>query len=338
MIYLLHKILFATGRIFITTNMGTYFIKLFGSFVAFLFLTTLTNLYSNKNVTVQYSPDTVNVLRNPAMGWVMYEEGWSFNKGGDNIHNPIKFWQDMDKVNASTYSNILYIRILWNVMEPEEGKYAWIYNKAYKDYIQKAKDRGLKLAFRVFFDNGVPEFVYKAGAKSSLDPPLNLKNDKQPYYDDPIFLDKLSNFINAFAKEYDDPNIVDFVDGYGLGRWGEGHGVVLKNQNNMQSVIERVTGDYAKNFKKVLTVMTLSKSDYIFTKPFVFDKLGFLPRRDGVGSFWFDDTERKMLKDLFPGKAFIGEGCYWFTKDTTNYDHFKRDKRFRMNDFRDALP
>jgi hypothetical protein len=294
-------------------------------------------LDSSKSTTIEYQPDTVSVLRNPAMGWVMYEEGWSFSGGKENPYNPISFWEDMDKVNASSYSNILYIRVLWNVMEPEEGKYAWVYNKEYKDYIQKAKDRGLKLAFRVFFDNGVPDFVYKAGAKSTLDPPLNLKNDKQPYYDDPVFLAKLSNFIKAFAKEYDDPNVVDFVDGYGLGRWGEGHGVVLKNEKNRQAVIEKVTGDYAENFKKVLTVMTLSASDYKFTKPFVFDKLGFLPRRDGVGSFWFDDTERGMLKDLFPQKAFIGEGCYWFTKDTTNYDYFKRDKRFKMDNFKEAF-
>jgi hypothetical protein len=202
---------------------------------------------------IEYKPDTLSMLRNPAMGWVMYEEGWSFRKGKNNPYNPVKFWEEMDAVNAPSYSNILYIRIHWDVMEPEEGKYAWIYNNEYKAYIQKAKDRGLKLAFRVFFDNGVPDFVYQAGAKSTIDPPMNLKNDKQPYYDDPVFLDKLTNFIRAFAKEYDNPDIVDFVDAYGLGRWGEGHGVTLKDPNNLKAVMERVTGDYARNFKTFVT-------------------------------------------------------------------------------------
>ena len=210
---------------------------------------------NHKTVSISFKPDTVSVLRNPAMGWVMYEEGWSFNGGKNNPYTPEIFWEEMDAVNASAYSNILYIRVLWNVMEPEEGRYAWIYNEAYKNYIRKAKDRGLKLAFRIFFDNGVPDFVYKAGCKSTLDPPMSLENDKQPYYDDPVFLEKLTNFIRAFAKEYDNPDIVDFVDAYGLGRWGEGHGVTLKDERNREYVMRRVTEEYANNFKRILTVM-----------------------------------------------------------------------------------
>lgn len=295
----------------------------------------------NQSRAIEYKPDTLSMLRNPAMGWVMYEEGWSFKKGKNNPYNPVKFWKEMDAVNASSYSNIFYIRVHWDVMEPEEGKFAWIYNKQYKDYIQKAKDRGLKLAFRVFFDNGVPDFVYQAGAKSTIDPPMNLQNDKQPYYDDPVFLDKLTNFIKAFAKEYDNPDVVDFVDAYGLGRWGEGHGVTLKDPKNLPAVMERVTGDYARNFKKVLTVMNLSQADYQYTKPLVFDKLGFLPRRDGIGSFWFSDKERAIITEMFPGKAHIGEGCYWFNSpiasDTSKYDAFKSDKRFKMNSFKEAF-
>ena len=59
--------------------------------------------------------------------------------------------------------------MLWKDLEPEEGKYAWIYNERYKWYIQKAKDKGLKLAFRVFFHgvDGVPSYVYEAGATES---------------------------------------------------------------------------------------------------------------------------------------------------------------------------
>lgn len=295
---------------------------------------------NHKTVSISFKPDTVSVLRNPAMGWVMYEEGWSFNGGKNNPYTPEIFWEEMDAVNASAYSNILYIRVLWNVMEPEEGRYAWIYNEAYKNYIRKAKDRGLKLAFRIFFDNGVPDFVYKAGCKSTLDPPMSLENDKQPYYDDPVFLEKLTNFIRAFAKEYDNPDIVDFVDAYGLGRWGEGHGVTLKDERNREYVMRRVTEEYANNFKRILTVMNLSFADYKYSKPLVYDKLGFLSRRDGIGSFWFDDEERKMLNELFPDKAFIGEGCYWFNSptDTTNYhDYFKEEKRFNINNFSEAL-
>lgn len=293
-----------------------------------------------KKQSVSYTPDTLSILRNPAMGWVMYEEGWSFNQKHRKWYDPVKFWEEMDEVQAHQYANILYIRVLWNVLEPEEGKYAWIYDEEYKNYIQKAKDRGLKLAFRVFFDNGVPDFVYEAGAHSTLEPPLSRPKDKMPYFDDPVFLEKLSNFIAAFAKEYDDPDIVDFVDAYGLGRWGEGHGITLKDKNKLPEVIEKVTGEYARNFKRVLTVINFSHVDWKYLKPMVFDRLGFLPRRDGIGSFWVNDEERGYLNELFPQKAHIGEGCYWFAfpdKDSTKYDAFKTDKRFKMNSFSEAF-
>lgn len=80
---------------------------------------------------------------------------------------------------------------------------------------------------------------------------------------------------------------MDYIDAYGLGRWGEGHGLALEKKENLETVIRQVTGSYARHFKKVLTVMNLSQSDYRFSKPLVYDKLGFLPRRDGIGSFGF---------------------------------------------------
>lgn len=314
--------------------------KLYYILVLSCVLLFLSGCSKHSAISVSFKPDTVSILRNPAMGWVMYEEGWSFTKSLQKWYDPVKFWEEMDEVQAHQYANILYIRVLWNVLEPEEGRYAWIYDESYKEYIQKAKDRGLKLAFRVFFDNGVPDFVYEAGAHSTLEPPLSRVNDKMPYFDDPVFMNKLSNFIAAFAKEYDNPDVVDFVDSYGLGRWGEGHGVALKGDAKLPDVIEKVTGEYARHFKRVLTVMNLSYADWKYTKPLVFDRLGFLPRRDGIGSFWFNDEERSYLNELFPQKAHIGESCYWFAfphKDTTVYDAFKQDKRFIINNFSEAF-
>lgn len=308
----------------------------------FAFLTVVGQRSSSVEFNKKFTFDSISHLRNPAMGWVIYEEGASFLDKYKN-YNPVVFWKEMDEVNAASYANILYIRVLWKVMEPEEGKYAWKFNKEYKEYIRKAKERGLKLAFRIFFDNGTPDWVYDAGSESTLDPPLSLENDKQPYYDDPIFLSKLENFIEAFAKEYDDPSRVDFVDAYGLGRWGEGHGVTLKNQDHYKEVVEKVTDFYARNFKKVLTVYNLSRADWHLSKPLVYDKLGFLPRRDGIGSHWYDDTERKYMQQLFPQKPLIGEGTFWFgahDKDTTAHTKkpFLDDPRFpNMKNWTDVL-
>lgn len=290
---------------------------------------------------VTYTPDLTTVFRNPAMGWMMYEEGWSFDRQGlypGNIYTPEEFWRQMEEVDAPKYSNILYVRVLWKDLEPEEGKYAWKYDDAYKWYVRKAQEHGLKLAFRVFFHGGVPEYVYRAGATAM---PADEEGKIQPHYDNPIFLEKLEKFIAAFAEEYDNPDIVDYVDAYGLGKWGEGHGVTLKNPENIDYVIKRVTEAYARNFRHVLTVMNLSFADYAYVKPNVYDRLGFLPRRDGIGSFWFGDKERAWIREeLFPKKAIIGEGCYWFnsyTGDNSRYMAFKEDQRFRMDNFKEAL-
>ena len=290
---------------------------------------------------ITYTPDLTTVLRNPATGWMMYEEGWSFDKQGlypGNIYTPEVFWKQMEEADASKYANILYIRILWKDLEPEEGKYAWLYDETYKWYIRKAQEHGLKLAFRVFFHGGVPDYVYRAGATAM---PVDGEGKIQPHYDNPVFLDKLEKFIAAFAKEYDNPDRVDYVDAYGLGRWGEGHGVTLKDPAKLDYVIKRVTEAYARNFRHVLTVMNLSTNDYAYVKPIVYDRLGFLPRRDGIGSFWFSDRERTWIRqELFPGKAIIGEGCYWFNGyngDNSHYTAFRDDKRFRMDNFREAL-
>ncbi len=286
---------------------------------------------------IEYTPDLTSNLRNPAMGWMMYEEGWSFDRERpENIWTPELFWEEMEKVNAPAYSNILYIRMKWKLLEPEEGKYAWIHDEKYKEYINKAKEHGLKLAFRVFFDGGVPQYVYNAGAGRS---------GSQPYYDDPIFQQKFFKFLDAFAKEYNNPDLVDYVDAYGLGTWGEGHGVTLKNNNDAtyKAVIENITGAYAERFDKVLTVMNLSRHDWKFTEESVYKK-GILPRRDGIGSHWFDNTEREYLHQLFSENklAFIGEGCYWFNASSNGSepgytDDFKEDKRFQMNTMEEAL-
>ena len=64
---------------------------------------------------------------------------------------------------------------------------------------------------------GVSSYVYEAGATES---PIDDEGKTQPYYDNPVFLEKLDKFVEAFAKEYDNPDEVDYIDAYGLGRWG----------------------------------------------------------------------------------------------------------------------
>lgn len=56
------------------------------------------SLQAQMNKWVNYSPDLTTVLKNPAMGWMMYEEGWSFQgtrHNKSNIYTPEVFWKQM---------------------------------------------------------------------------------------------------------------------------------------------------------------------------------------------------------------------------------------------------
>ncbi|MFR7464727.1 MAG: hypothetical protein ACLUVG_06470 [Phocaeicola vulgatus] len=46
------------------------------------------------------------------------------------------------------------------------------------------------------------------------------------------------------------------------------------------------------------------------------------------------------MTNFSPKRALIGEGCWWFNAqdgDNSKYKHFQGDKRFAMNDFKEAF-
>lgn len=170
-----------------------------------VFLSAFLSGCSQQYQKVEIQEDSVSLLRNPCMGWGVYDDA------NDEVQNADIYWAAQDRA-ARQYASFLYVRWRWSDMEPEEGKYAWIYDENYKKLIQGALDRGLKLCFRIYNngqDNlraGTPEYVRHAGAKGYT--VKGLKGDLwTPYPDDSVFQEKLEKFIKAFAKEYDNPDI-----------------------------------------------------------------------------------------------------------------------------------
>ena len=272
------------------------------------------------------SVDRTSVIRNPCTGWSLYDDAT-----GDPV-NAAKFWSLQDPY--VKYASIYYLRWRWADMEPEEGKYAWIYDENYKAIIQGAWDRGLKVAFRVFddsYDNkyaGTPEFVRQAGAEGRV-----AGRFWTPYEDDPVFKQKMENFVRAFAAQYNDPSKVDFVDGVNLGSWGECHHLVLKDesQNNKTAVLEWITDLYSKYFTKVPLIMPVnSEFGHDNELRIARDRHNYGFRRDGLGSMWFYPDEKARVKPLYPSTLLIGEACYsggnetddihWILETETYYD------------------
>jgi hypothetical protein len=265
------------------------------------------------DTSIVFNPDNVSLIRNPGMGWAVYDDA------ADAVANAETYWRDQG-ANAEKYASVFYIRWRWSEMEPEEGKYAWLYNDNFKALVQGAKDRNLRLAFRVYVDaqdnwyQSTPDFVRQAGANGYNT--TDGRNNWNPYLDDPIFQEKYSNFVKAFAAAFDDPNLVDFVDGYNFGWWGEGNSLRYQDWRNESQVTNWVFNLYGSSFKKVIPVITVNASidkGSIISEGYL--KNGYVPRRDGLGSKWVTWEEENILYNSFPSAMFVGESCYWGSND-----------------------
>ncbi|MDR2850236.1 MAG: hypothetical protein LBW77_06840 [Verrucomicrobiota bacterium] len=257
---------------------------------------------------VRVEEDTDSLVRNPCMGWGLYDDA------SGEVQDADAYWAAQDAA-ARRYASFFYVRWRWSDMEPEEGKYAWLHNENYKKLVQGALDRGLKLCFRVY-DNGqdnlrqgTPDYVRRAGAQG-----YTVKGAQEfwtPYADDPVFQEKLTAFVKAFAAVYDTPDTVDFVDGFNVGWWGEAHHIKLLDDTKAAAVFDWYTSLYAASFTRVIPVWCFNNQVGFDTERAIALPKGFAMRRDGLGSRWFSDKEHAIAAQVFGRTPLIGEACYW---------------------------
>lgn len=194
------------------------------SLLVTFFLLGAENLLAQDGPAVQKLTfsDTGKALLNPMMGWTMHfysNAPWNY---GAKL-------EPSDSLEWFEGCSTVYLRIPWAYLEPEEGKFNW----AMLDTpAQRWIAAGKKVAFRFttsesWFDYATPKWVFDAGAKSvrySWGKGPNPKGKLwDPVYDDPIYLEKLKNFLMAAGKRYaGNPNVA-FIDVGTFGTWGEGH-------------------------------------------------------------------------------------------------------------------
>src|SRR5690606_10712701 len=196
------------------------------------------------NVTVEVTPERKKLLRNPMNGWVIYAGL------GDGLSDT--FWEDYDnfqsvkgRVKVSDYATTLFIRGAWSDFNPEEGKYVWDEDvntkpaKRFKDLVSGALERDLKLAFSFIVDsrdkhyNFTPQYVMNSPNIKGYETTTGTASRVwSPYPDDPVFQKRYEEFIRTFAERYDDPDIVQFISGTGLGKWGESHTVWYSTEDD----------------------------------------------------------------------------------------------------------
>ncbi len=166
--------------------------------------------------------DTGKALINPGMGWVFHY--YSGRTGNYGYH-----LEPSDSLDWYPGCSVVYMRIPWAYVEPEEGSYHW---NILDTPAQRFISQGKKLAIRInccehWIPWATPKWLMEKGAKGvwfvkgkGPDPDGKLW---EPDYLDPVYLDKLESLIKALAEHYDGNPDVAFIDIGTFGLWGEGH-------------------------------------------------------------------------------------------------------------------
>ena len=170
---------------------------------------------------------TDEILSNPGMGLCYYHYAgrlWAYGAKTE----PGDTFDDIPGL------RVIYMRVLWNDLEPEEGEYRWdIFDSPAAPFVAKGKKIGIRVICCNQTENAVPKYVRDAGAKGTwfeykakdyTPPPGYDPMRFEPDYDDPVFLAKYEKFLRAFAEHYDGSPDVEFVDVGSMGLYGEGHG------------------------------------------------------------------------------------------------------------------
>ncbi|MCI7177996.1 MAG: DUF4832 domain-containing protein [Candidatus Cryptobacteroides sp.] len=208
--------------------------------------------------TVKISPDRTSVLRNPLNGWTLYiGRSWDENFWTKQGYDNISVAELGTTVKVSDYASTAYLRTTWKALEPSEGNYVWRdKNSTFSKLLQSVLDRDMRFAIRIVIDGrdqgqNTPQYVFDAGCEFYDDPDYPGKGRISPYPDDPVFQEKYSKFIKELAEDLDDPDKMDFIDAFGLGKWGECHTLIYKDGSNKSQVFDWITTLYSESFRHV---------------------------------------------------------------------------------------
>lgn len=211
-------------------------------------------LFASEPQRVTVRPrDTGEALVNPGMGWTLHFYSNMIRNYGSKL-------EPSDTLDDWPGLSVIYLRVPWSFLEPKEGEFNWsLFDTPAQRWIAKGK----RIAIRVscsesWMRYATPQWVEAAGAKG-IDFEFG-KGPKpggplwDPHYLDPVFLEKLDNFLAAMARRYDGNSNVAFIDVGSFGMWGEGHTGFSSRLSEEQTlaVVKRHLDIHLNHFKHTL--------------------------------------------------------------------------------------
>jgi len=202
-------------------------------------------------------------LENPHKGWYHHYPDNHINKYIIQDDSHLLSFPGMDHI---------YIRLSWAYLEPEEGRFDW---DVIDNIIEKWTEKGLGIAFRISCKEtstdrieqqfATPKWVMEAGAKGDYyrhGEIVGPDGPWEPVFDDPVFLEKLENFLRAFAARYDGKSWLRYVDIGSIGDWGEGHTWAGSRIDYTMDQKKTHLDLYCKYFRKTQLIVT---DDFVYT-------------------------------------------------------------------------
>ena len=190
--------------------------------------------------------DNQKALVNPDMGWTMHYYSNVLTNYGSRL-------EPSDTLDDFPGLSTVYLRVPWSFIELEEGKFNW---ELLDTPAQRWIEKGKRVAFRISAEESwmkfaTPEWVKKAGAEG-YEIERGDHGIWEPKFDDPVFLEKVENFVAEMALRYDGKPYVDFVDVGHFGMWGEGHTVSTTKIDYPLELKKKHIDIYLKHFRNTL--------------------------------------------------------------------------------------
>jgi hypothetical protein len=225
-------------------------------------------VFNTANAAVVALSDNGKVLNNPDMGWTIYYYA-----------NSLKYYaKEIDKLaDEQLFSfpglSLAMFRLSWSHLEPTEGVFKW---EVIDTPAKRFTSNGVKIAIRISNSENVadqpyatPKWVFDAGAAAIRFRPgypgtLDMEHgaNREPVFNDPVFLSKLENFIKALAERYDGNPDVAYVDIGSFGVYGEGHTYSSTKTPYDESTIKTHIDIYKKYFKKTQLIANHNFADH----------------------------------------------------------------------------
>lgn len=241
-------------------------------------------------------------------------------------------------------------RFDWAALEPAEGQFNWQpLDQALDEWgrLGKVCNIGVMCANTHSQRPGgyvTPQWVFDAGAKKieiDLTPTMSTQGTPghkvAPVFDDPIFLAKLKDFLQAYAQRYDGDPRIALIDIRSYGNWGEAHMFPFHVPDITPEKFREHVQMHLDVFKKTRLCLSCNSNlgHYGALKP-VFDwaveTAHVAPRRDGIcGNS--DGRETACGFDIAPG-VFELFGDYNFLKERGWWEGKKDEKGmgFRLDE------